>query len=97
MTNKIIIIPIGYKAPLWEVCLPLVVKIDAKKPKQTIVTSTLLDILEYGVGDTQEIAIEDLVISLGELSLALKENEGRLSPALRDYLKILLTYIKESE
>ena len=92
-----VIIPIGYKTPLWEVCLPLIVEVEAEESKQIIVTSTLSDILEYGIGYTQEIAIKDLVISLGELSLSLKKREQSLSSELHDYLKILLTYIKKSE
>ena len=75
----------------WELALDL--HLEVNKSETKVVAVTCLDIQEYGMGDSLESAIADMLTSLSDYYQSLESREAKLAPSATkdlDTLKGLL-------
>ena len=81
-------IPAGHSwDSCWELTGNLLVEINTSPEGAVIVTC--LDLQEYGIGDSLEIAIEDLLTSLSDYFQSLESREEKLGPSAIEDLRTL--------
>jgi hypothetical protein len=78
----------------WHLVDYLLVEIQAYPTE--IVAVTYLTVREYGIGDTQEAAVEDLLESLGDYRQSLEAREEKLADDAREDLAVLRSLIKSN-
>ena len=76
----------------WELFSDLPIEMQTSDGQ--IVATTNLSMEEYGIGDTVEEAIFDLVTSLSDYFEWLKDHEGKVGPIETEDLKILRRIIR---
>ena len=81
-------IPAGHSwDTCWELTDDLRVEVNTSAEKTVIVTC--MDIQEYGIGDSLEIAIEDLLTSLSDYLQSLESREEKLESSATEDLRTL--------
>ena len=71
----------------WELADDLNIEVDTTP--EDAVTVTCLNLQEYGIGDSLESAITDLLTSLSDYYQSLESREANLAPSARKDLEIL--------
>ena len=86
--NGAYFIPAGHSWDTrWELAYDLPVEVNTSPEEVVIVTS--LDLQEYGIGDSLEIAIEDLLTSLSDYFQSLESREEKLGSSATEDLRTL--------
>ena len=81
-------IPAGHSwDTCWELAYDLPVEVNTSPEEAVIVTS--LGLQEYGIGDSLEIAIEDLLTSLSDYLQSLESREEKLESSATEDLRTL--------
>ena len=76
----------------WELVSDLHVEIKASDEEEVI--AICLNLQEYGIGDSLESAIADLLTSLSDYLQSLESREASLSPSAAKDLQILKSLLK---
>ena len=79
---------------LWELSIDLLVEVNTSR--ENVVAVTYLTVQEYGIGDTLESAIGDLLTSLSDYYQSLESREANLAPSAIEDLRTLRYMIRMS-
>ena len=66
-----------------------------KKAKMYVSTTVDCPILLYGVGDTEKDATDDLLVSIQEALLDIKENKNKLGPLMLEFIHWAKQFVVE--
>ena len=79
--KELYFIPAGHSwDDCWELASDLHIEVDTT-PEDKAVVITCLDLQEYGMGDSLESAITDLLTSLSDYCQSLESREANLAPS----------------
>ena len=76
----------------WELSIDLPIEFPPSCGEVVVTCSSKIQ--EYGIGDSVEAAIMDLLTSLSDYYESLEDHEGRLGPPAEEDLKILRKLIR---
>ena len=86
--KELYFIPAGHSwDDRWELTTDL--HVEVSNPQEEIVAVACLDLQEYGLGDSLESAITDLLTSLSDYCQSLESRESKLAPSASEDLTVL--------
>ena len=89
-------IPAGHSwDDCWELASDLHIEVDTT-PEDEAVVITCLNLREYGMGDSLESAITDLLTSLSDYYQSLESREAKLAPSASKDLQILRGLVRSA-
>lgn len=94
-SNALYLVPSQHSwGDFWELSTDLLVEVNTSR--ENVVAVTYLTVQEYGIGDSFESAIQDLLTSLSDYYQSLESREANLAPSAIEDLHTLRYLIRIS-
>ena len=92
---SLILLPQGFIMDGWQLKSLLLIQVISDRQK-TLVSSWLAGVVEYGTGPSEDVAVNDLINSIGEYRQVLKKRKDSLTRSARKELAYLNKLIKRA-